>query len=87
MLFKKYTKKPVEISAVQLTKYNSLHIISDIVANDGDARVVSEGVLIRTLEGEMLAGYGDWIIKGTKGEYYPCKDEIFRNLHEGFEDE
>lgn len=34
-------------------------------------------LIIRTLEGEMLADKGDWIIKGVKGELYPCKPDIF----------
>ncbi len=34
-------------------------------------------VFIRTLEGEMRANSGDWIIKGVKGELYPCKPDIF----------
>lgn len=32
---------------------------------------------IKTLEGEMRADYGDWIIRGVKGELYPCKPDIF----------
>lgn len=33
---------------------------------------------IETLEGVMRADLGDWIIRGLKGEYYPCKDEVFQ---------
>jgi hypothetical protein len=32
---------------------------------------------IPTLEGVMEANVGDWIIKGVKGEFYPCKPDIF----------
>ena len=32
---------------------------------------------IQTLEGEMRANIGDWIIKGVKGEFYPCRNDIF----------
>ena len=39
-------------------------------------------VVIRTLEGEMLAGKGDWIIRGVKGELYPCKPEIFEKTYD-----
>ncbi len=37
---------------------------------------------IKTLEGDMRAGYGDWIIQGVKGELYPCKPDIFEETYE-----
>lgn len=43
---------------------------------------VNETIKIRTLEGVMTAQQGDWIIKGVKGEIYPCKDEIFKATYE-----
>ena len=43
------------------------------------------GCVIPTLEGRMLARQGDWIIKGVKGELYPCRDEIFRATYEDAE--
>lgn len=39
--------------------------------------VARDGLKIYTLEGKMLANIGDWIIRGIKGEYYPCKPDIF----------
>ena len=36
-----------------------------------------ERLSVMTLEGEMLIGWGDWIIRGVKGEIYPCKPDIF----------
>ncbi|MCR2628074.1 hypothetical protein NSP54_24115, partial [Salmonella enterica] len=44
--------------------------------------VARDGLKIYTLEGKMLASPGDWIIRGVKGEMYPCKDEIFRLTYE-----
>jgi hypothetical protein len=41
--------------------------------------------LIRTLEGEMKAAVGDWVIKDVKGEFYPCKPEIFEASYERVE--
>ena len=38
-----------------------------------------------TLEGILLPSDGDWIIKGVRGEFYPCKDEIFRETYEPVE--
>lgn len=37
---------------------------------------------IPTLEGNMVAKEGDWIIKGVNGEFYPCKDDIFQKTYE-----
>lgn len=42
----------------------------------------SEGVLIITKEGTMLASEGDYVIKGVAGEYYPCKPDIFAATYE-----
>ena len=39
-------------------------------------------IKIDTLEGEIEASYGDWIIKGVKGEFYPCKPDIFELTYE-----
>ena len=39
-------------------------------------------IKINTLEGEIEASYGDWIIKGVKGEFYPCKPDIFELTYE-----
>lgn len=44
-------------------------------------------LMIHTLEGNMLADKGDYIIKGIKGEYYPCKPEIFEQSYEDVESE
>lgn len=38
--------------------------------------------MIRTLEGDMAADYGDWIIRGVHGEFYPCKPHIFEETYE-----
>jgi hypothetical protein len=38
--------------------------------------------IVETLEGGMIAHYGDWIIKGVKGELYPCKPDIFESTYE-----
>lgn len=39
-------------------------------------------LLIQTPEGEHRARVGDWIIKGIKGEFYPCKPDIFESTYE-----
>lgn len=40
------------------------------------------GRIIKTLEGDHLASFGDWVIKGVKGEFYPCKPDIFEKTYE-----
>lgn len=91
----KYRKKPVEIEAVQWNGHNLREVIcftdgppetrtahagmmwdsyADLVARDG--------LKIFTLEGAMRASVGDYIIKGVKGEFYPCKPDIFAATYE-----
>lgn len=86
----KYTKKPVEIEAVKLEKsYKSIAKAFDFMGIEHRGGTVQAdkfhmycdtligGVVIKTLEGEHLASWGDMIIKGVKGEFYPCKPDIF----------
>lgn len=47
-----------------------------------DSEDLGGGIDIRTLEGTMTALYGDWIIKGIKGEIYPCRNDIFEATYE-----
>jgi hypothetical protein len=83
----KYRKKPVVIDAFQL---KSGILLTDIysffgVYSDDDFKpfdFVDEKIIIKTLEGEMTATDGDYIIKGIKGEFYPCKADIFEASYE-----
>ena len=75
----KATKKPVEIEAIQLTKNNTAEVLAFV--GDG-AHEVADGVEITTLEGAMLASWGDYVIKGVKGEFYPCKPDIFEATYD-----
>lgn len=71
----RFRKKPVEIEAVQWTGKNAPDVIA-FVGTTG--RMAPDGSLfIDTLEGVMHASVDDWIIKGVKGEFYPCKPDIF----------
>lgn len=79
----KFRKKPVVIEARQyLMDENDRDIVSWIIGAGGKARTVLAGIEIETLEGVHLANSGDWIIKGVKGEFYPCKPEIFEMTYE-----
>ena len=80
-----YRKKPVVIDAVQFTGHNA-HEISDGL--DMDPVRVSYAdpdnpvIIIETLEGTMRGAVGDWIIKGVREEFYPCKPDIFAATYE-----
>jgi hypothetical protein len=76
----KFRKKPVVIEAIQWNGKN----YSEVNKFFGCDKFISDGdrVVIRTLEGRMLAEVGDWIIKGVKGEFYPCKPDIFEKTYE-----
>lgn len=77
-----YRKKPVVIEAEQFTGDHLGPLISEAIKG-ADAYVEANGALIiRTLEGNMLANDGDWIIKGVKGEFYPCKPDIFAKTYD-----
>lgn len=78
----KYRKKPVVIDAVQYRAgEQDAELAGDVIA--GRLRYAEDGtVLIDTLEGTMIARPGDWIIRGVKGELYPCKPDIFAATYE-----
>ena len=85
----RYRKKPVVIEAWQYkpARSNWPHWLSAAVA---DGKVWMQGgdepyLTIQTLEGEMRAVGGDWIVRGVKGELYPCKPDIFAATYEAVE--
>ena len=47
-----------------------------------DHSLVYGGLVIKTLEGNMIASIGDYIIKGLRGEFYPCKPDVFEKKYE-----
>ncbi len=82
MTAQRYRKKPVEIEAVQFTGRNQREVLSFIYPDLSEdalrgAEVMNLPVVISTLEGDMTASPGDWVIKGVQGEFYPCKPAIF----------
>ena len=82
----KYRKKPVVVEAIQFTgNHEEIGNWIDQWHNecDGPGMWDSDGALIiATLEGDMKANNGDWIIRGVKGEFYPCKPDIFEATYE-----
>lgn len=79
----KYRKKPVIIEAIQWNGENKSEILS--FANKS-AYITAGGLTINTLEGNMKASVGDYIIKGVNGEFYPCKPDIFEKTYEKVEE-
>ena len=78
----KYRKKPVVIEAEQIIAGMQGELLSQAIV-EGKARAIEDDtVLIDTLEGSMIGRPGDWIIRGIKGEFYPCKPDIFAATYE-----
>lgn len=89
------TKKPVTIQAVRFlpktviedgiegTEYeNGIREVLDFVCEGAYWSPDKQGIIIPTLEGDHLASIGDYIIKGIKGEFYPCKPDIFEATYD-----
>ena len=79
----KYWKRPVAIEAEQWTGDN-LEELQKFCGKPGILETYNrEGRLyVNTLEGKMIAQKGDYIIKGVEGEFYPCKEDIFKKTYE-----
>lgn len=81
-----FRKKPVVIEAMQYVGPDREREAGELAGwlQMGNATFMfsREGVDITTLEGVMRADVGDWIIKGVKGEFYPCKPDIFEQTYE-----
>lgn len=84
----KYRKKPVVIEAIQWNGDNLTEIINFVDRNVllcSPLRFATHEEIelsIETLEGNHLVTKGDYIIKGVKGEFYPCKPDIFEQTYE-----
>lgn len=88
----KFRKKPVVIEAYQLPGTGedvpeSFHDWCNEVGFTEFESGRDETLVIPTLEGDMVASPGDWIIKGVKGEFYPCKPDIFAATYEAADEQ
>lgn len=85
----KYRKKPIVIEAIQWNGKNFEEIVSQFGAKDNIVRhfMINNALEIITLEGNMIANKGDYIIKGVNGEVYPCKPDIFEKTYEELKNE
>ena len=80
VMAKLYRKKPVVVEAVQFT-WDNVDEVREFLQS-AVYLTKSAGIIIRTLEGDMLAEPGDYIIRGIQGEHYPCKPMIFEATYE-----
>jgi len=85
----KYRKKPVVIEAIQYLGHSNYEEICAFVGSELQMEYSNEkdfpdgqNIKINTLEGEMNANKGDYIIKGIAGEFYPCRADIFEATYE-----
>lgn len=86
----RFRKKPVVIEAVRVV--DALKSARDTWADlptwlhdayeRGGVTFASDAIYVNTLEGQMCASLGDWLIRGVQGELYPCKPEIFAATYE-----
>lgn len=92
-MIKKFRKKPVTIEAIRLLNNDDsieeciewVFKIGMETSLIGKAIIINDvkgGFYIPTLEGDMKANIGDYIIKGVNGEFYPCKSDIFDKTYE-----
>lgn len=83
-MIKKYIKKPIPVEAVQWRGSNYTKDQIDWIFQNANVRFAEKDpatLIIRTLEGDMKACPGDYIVKGIDGEYYPVKKEIFEKTY------
>jgi hypothetical protein len=82
----KVRKKPVVVDAVQWNGGSNIDIGRFLGDNTwtyyAETNTTPEHLIIKTLEGQHIASLGDWIIKGVKGEFYPCKPDIFEKTYD-----
>lgn len=91
-MIKTYVKKPLEIQAVQYSDSNESFTeiykwLEEHQSKDGKLFCVCNAndpvyFIINTLEGDMNLMPGDYLIKGIKGEFYPCKPDIFEMTYQ-----
>ena len=83
----RFRKKPVVIEAMLCT-YRTRYKVAEWCGGEAQdaapsGTVYAPGLVkITTLEGDMWASEGDWIIRGVQGEHYPCKPDIFDATYE-----
>ena len=79
-----YIKRPVVVQAIKYDGTNEKEVMAflgpDYVANSVATR--DGAIFVQTLEGVVIASVGDFLIRGIKGEHYPCKPDIFQATYD-----
>lgn len=85
----KYRKKPITVEVEQFTQENKDRCFNWVTCNKyPDFDELGNPIFaIQTLEGIMIATLGDYIIKGVRGEFYPCKPDIFEKTYDKVEED
>lgn len=86
-----FRKKPVVVEAVQWFRLGDHPVVVPVPANHSlhdalNGSIVAHYGWCPTLEGGHIVTPGDWIIKGVKGEFYPCKPDVFAKTYESVEE-
>lgn len=92
----KFRKKPIVIEAFQFPGFAisedsilKLLAFEDWIYETGGLSCIKykgNAVIISTPEGDMIGSPGDWIIRGTGGEFYPCKPDRFKEIYESVDE-
>ncbi|WP_300919678.1 hypothetical protein [uncultured Dubosiella sp.] len=83
-MIKKYIKRPIAVEAVQWGGSNYTKDQHNWIFDSGNVRFDEfepDVLIVYTLEGDMKAHLGDYIVKGIDGEFYPVKKEIFEKTY------
>ena len=85
----KYIKKPIPVEAIQIPttrptarEYLEWSNCAPEWIHNHDIWMNEEGLIVPTLEGNMLCKWGDWLIEGINGEIYPCYKDVFEKTYE-----
>lgn len=86
----KFVKKPIEVEAIEFTR-DSIDEVDKFTGNTMNICIERRingkvSANIETPKGVMKVEIGDYIIKGVKGEFYPCKPDIFNLTYEMVDD-
>jgi hypothetical protein len=81
MIINRYRKKPLDIKALYFTNDTYCKALQWLSREGVHPTEKPEGLLIKTLEGEMLLEKGNYLIQGVEGEFYPCRKDIFEKTY------
>lgn len=82
-MIRKYRKKPVVVEAALVTEDNLPEVAAWCGGQVKEVALPKRCIDIQTLEGEMRADVGTYVIRGVQGEFYPCRADIFEATYEG----